>query len=490
MTGPVAGRGEVLLAALAGALTVAGFAPFGLFPLPLLTLALLFRAWRRAGTALASAILGYAWGLGFFLAGVSWVYVSMHDVGGMAAPLAALATLLFCAYLALFPALAGWVFRRWSGAGIVFPSLLAAAAWTMAEWLRGWLFTGFPWLALGYSQAPPSPLAGFAPLLGSYGLAFLAALAAALLGFGGRRPGPAVAVAALFGAGFLLRGIAWSQPVGDAVSVSLLQGNIPQTLKWDPERLPLSLETYLRLTERHPARLTVLPETALPLFFDAVPAEVRRGLTRHGDALVGVAVRSRDGGYTNGAVALTPDLRASAYAKVHLVPFGEYIPPGFSWFFDLVRIPMSDFSAGPANQAPLAVAGQRLAPTICYEDLFGEELLRFLPSATLLVNLSNTAWFGDSLAQPQHLQIAQVRSAETGRPMLRATNTGMTAAIAADGTVAAVLPPFTVGALRVEVQGYQGTTPYMRSGNLTVLLLSASVLVGAALRRKKPAPGD
>ena len=484
-------RREAGLAALGGALTVGGFAPFGLFPLPFLTLAWLLRAWQRAASPAAAAGLGYAWGMGFFLAGVSWVYVSMHDVGGMAAPMAALATLLFCAYLALFPALAGWLFRRRAGAGIAAPALLAASAWTLTEWLRGWFLTGFPWLAIGYSQAPPSPLAGFAPLVGSYGLAFLTVLAAGLLGFGWRRRGPAIAVVvALLAGGLALRGIGWTQPTGEPLSVSLLQGNIPQTLKWDPERLPLSLETYLRLAERNPGRLTVLPETALPLFFDTVPEEVRRGLTRHGPALIGVAVRSREGGYTNGAVALAPDLRASAYAKAHLVPFGEYIPPGFSWFFDLVRIPMSDFSAGPPNQAPLAVAGQRLAPTICYEDLFGEELLRFLPSATLLVNLSNTAWFGHSLAQPQHLQIAQLRAAETGRPMLRATNTGMTAAIAADGTVAAVLEPFTVGALKVQVHGHQGATPYMHAGNLPVLLISAAVLVGAALRSPKAAPGD
>ncbi|MBL8487066.1 MAG: apolipoprotein N-acyltransferase [Rhodocyclaceae bacterium] len=482
-------RRDALLAALSGALTVGGFAPFGLFPLPFLTLAWLLRAWRQSPGPAAAAGLGYAWGMGFFLAGVSWVHVSMHDVGGMAAPLAALATVLFCAYLALFPALAGALFRRRDRGGVAAPALLAAATWTLAEWLRGWLLTGFPWLAVGYSQAPPSPLAGYAPILGSYGLAFLTVLAAGLLGFGWRRRGPVVALVALLACGFALRGIAWTQPAGEPLSVSLLQGNIPQTLKWDPERLPLSLETYLRLAERHPAQLTVLPETALPLFFDAVPEEVRRRLTRHGDVLVGVAVRSREGGYTNGAVSLAPDLRASAYAKVHLVPFGEYIPPGFSWFFDLVRIPMSDFSAGPPDQPPLAVAGQRLAPTICYEDLFGEELLRFLPSATLLVNLSNTAWFGRSLAQPQHLQIAQLRSLETGRPMLRATNTGMTAAIAADGTVAAVLEPFTVGALKVQVQGHRGSTPYMHAGNLPVLLISFSVLVGAALRGKNAAPG-
>jgi apolipoprotein N-acyltransferase len=458
-----------------GAATVLGFAPFGLFPLPLLTLAGLFALWRRSGSPLAAALLGYAWGLGFFLAGVSWVYVSLHDVGGMAAPLAALATLLFCGYLALFPAAAGLLFRRGASADLLHPlrdALLVAGLWTLAEWLRGTLFTGFPWLALGYSQSPPSPLAGYAPLLGSYGLAFVAALLAALLAFAWRRFWPMLLIVVLIAFGFALRGIAWTQPVGEPLTVALLQGNVPQSLKWDPNRLALSIETYLRLAHEHPAQLTVLPETAIPLLFDEVPRDVLRDLTANGEAVLGVAVRTMQGGYVNGAVALKPELRSQGYAKSHLVPFGEFVPPGFAWFFDLVRIPMSNFTAGPARQPPLVVAGQKIMPNICYEDLFGEEIIRALPEATLLLNLSNTAWFGDSLAQPQHLQIAQLRALETGRPMLRATNTGMTAAVAPDGTVSAVLAPFTRDALRVEVRGYQGDTPFGRRGNWPILLLA------------------
>jgi apolipoprotein N-acyltransferase len=474
-------------ALLLGAATVLGFAPFGLFPLPLLTLALLFRMWRAAPTPRTAAWLGFAWGLGFFLAGVSWVYVSLHDVGGMIAPLAAFATLLFCAYLALFPALAGYVFRRVASAEFSAPraALIVAGLWTLAEWLRGTLLTGFPWLALGYSQSPPSPLAGYAPLLGSYGLAFIVALLAALLGFGWRRFWPALIVVGLVTFGFVLRGIGWTEPVGAPVRVALLQGNVPQSLKWDPNRLSLSIETYLRLARENPAQLTVLPETAIPLLFDEVPREVLRGLTANGEALLGVAVRTTQGGYANGAVALQPGGSSQGYAKSHLVPFGEFVPPGFAWFFGLVRIPMSNFTSGPPRQPPLAVAGQKIMPNICYEDLFGEEILRALPEATLLVNLSNTAWFGDSLAQPQHLQIAQLRALETGRPMLRATNTGMTAAIAPDGTVAAVLAPFTRDALRVEVRGYRGATPYGQRGNGPALLLALLACLAALRGRRK-----
>ncbi|HTY98603.1 MAG TPA: apolipoprotein N-acyltransferase [Rhodocyclaceae bacterium] len=469
-------KGPVAAALLLGAATVLGFAPFGIYPLPLVTLALLFHLWRKCDHGPMAALLGFAWGLGFFLTGVSWVYVSLHDVGGMALPLAALATLLFCAYLALFPALAGYAFRRWLAGGITAQALLAAGAWTLADWLRSWLLTGFPWLAVGYSQGPPSPLASYAPIIGVFGVEFLAVLAAALLAFGWKRFWPAAAVVAVIGAGFGLRGLGWTEPVGEPLTVALLQGNIPQSLKWEPEHLPLSIDTYTRLAAKHPAKLTVLPETAIPLMFDDIPRDVLRDLTRNGDLLLGSAARVRRNGeidgYSNSAVALTPSFEAEGYAKTHLVPFGEFIPPGFGWFFALVNIPMSDFTAGPPGQKPLEIAGQRIMPNICYEDLFGDQILAGLPTATLLVNLSNTAWFGDSLAQPQHLQIAQMRALETGRPWLSATNTGMTAALAPDGTVSAVLAPFTADALTVSVRGYQGLTPFAQAGNLPALLLA------------------
>ena len=474
-----------------GAFCVLGFAPFdawfAVWPVPTLALGGLFLLWRRAATAREGLLLGLAWGAGCFLFGASWVYVSLSQFGGMAPPAAAAATLLFCLYLALFPALVGGLFLRWRS-NTARDVWLFAGLWTLTEWLRGTLFTGFPWLAVGYSQSPPSPLAGWASVLGVYGVGFIVALIGALLGemriTGWRRPRAWVPILLLLGLGGLLRAMDWTQPAGAPVTVSLLQGNVPQSLKWDPKRLPLSVDTYMKLARMHPANLTVLPETAIPLYFSEVPREVLRGLTGHGDALIGVAIGTTDGGYTNGAVALTPQLAAHAYAKRHLVPFGEYPPPGFAWFFNFARIPMSNFTAGPPRQEPLEVAGQRIAPNICYEDLFGEELLGALPAATLLVNLSNTAWFGDSLAQPQHLQIAQLRAIETGRVMLRATNTGMTAMVAANGTVAAALPPFVTDALVVQAQGRSGLTPYARWGNLLALLIAVGASL-TALRRKK-----
>jgi apolipoprotein N-acyltransferase len=469
-----------------GAFCVLGFAPFdthfAVWPAPTFALGGLFFLWRKAATPREAILLGLAWGAGCFLFGVSWIYVSLSQFGGMAPPAAAGATLLFCLYLALFPALAGGLFRRWRR-NTQRDTLLFAGLWTLTEWLRGTLFTGFPWLAIGYSQSPPSPLAGWASVLGVYGVGFIVALLAGLIVSGWRRPATWVAILLLLGLGGLLHRMDWTQPAGNPITVSLLQGNVPQSLKWDPKRLPLSIDTYLQLAETHPAPLTVLPETALPLFFNEVPREVLRGLTRHGSALIGVAVSTTDGGYTNGAVALTPELAARAYAKRHLVPFGEYAPPGFAWFFRFVNIPMSDFTAGSPHQKPLAIAGQRIAPNICYEDLFGDELLGALPAATLLVNISNTAWFGDSLAQPQHLQIAQLRAIETGRVMLRATNTGMTAMVGPNGVIAAALPAFTTGALVVAAQGRSGLTPYARWGNRLALLIAVGACLTALRRR-------
>jgi apolipoprotein N-acyltransferase len=478
-----------LLAALfLGAVTVAGFSPFGLFPLPFVTLMLLFMLWRGAATPRYAALLGFFWGLGFFLAGVSWVYVSLHDIGEMAVPLAAAATLLFCAYLSLFPALAGYAFKRFSlGTGTASSAwrtaLLAAGSWTLCEWLRGWLLTGFPWLSLGYSQVGPSPLSGFAPLLGSYGVGFVLVMIAALCACSWWRWQTWVVITLVFVAGLMLKLVQWTELTGVPVTVSLLQGNIAQSLKWDPQRLDLSLGKYQRLASEHPATLVVLPETAIPLLFDQIPQEYLQTLADNRELLLGAAMRSGNDSYANAAVVLNRSGAHGSYTKTHLVPFGEYVPPGFGWFFNLVRIPMTDFAVNQKQQRPIDIANLKVALNICYEDLFGEEIIRQLPEATVLINLSNTAWFGHSLAQPQHLQIARMRAIETGRPMLRATNTGMTAAIDPDGSVSAVLPAFAEGALTVDVQGYKGATPYVRIGNYGVLLLAMLAMFPALVQK-------
>ena len=468
-----------------GALCVAGFAPLAWFFLPPLMLALLFVLLRQAASPREAALTGWSFGAGLFLTGVSWIYVSLSVFGGMPMWLAGTAAVLFCAFLALYPALAAWLFRRRLPAAGWRQALWFAALIATVDWLRGWIFTGFPWLAFGYSQTPPSPLAGYAPLLGVYGLSLLVALCAALLTQ--RRGLLVVAAIAALGAG--LRQAEWTEPEGAPVSVTLLQGNVPQEMKFRPERFAETLHRYASLVERHPAQLTLLPETAIPAFIDQVPADYLEhlaGLARrtHGDLIVGTISGDRQA-YRNSAVSLGTS-PSQHYSKQHLVPFGEFIPEGFAWFMAQANIPMSSFSRGPAAQPPLQVAGTEVAVNICYEDAFGEEIIQALPAAGILANLSNTAWFGRSLAQPQHLQIARLRALETGRPMLRATNTGMTAIITPRGEVDAVLPPFTTGALQGSVQPHRGLTPYARFGNLAALLLIVLAALGAQLGRHRP----
>jgi len=482
-------RGAALTAFAAGAAAVAGFAPAGWSALAPLSLALLAHLWLSAESPRRAARLGFLFGLGHFGLGVSWIYVSLHDFGDMPAPLAALATVLYCAYLALFPALVGSLQARLGVGRTARLLLVIPALWTVSEWLRGWLLGGFPWLAQGYAQID-APLAGFAPLLGVYGVSLALALLAGLLVLlatakDRARFSAAAGIVLLLATGGMLRTVEWTAAAGEPLQVALVQGNIAQSLKFDPARYAATLETYGRLVEQSQARLTVLPETAIPRFLDAVDARYLDRLARHaraqnGDLLLGVPLSDRSGRYFNSVVTLGVSPPQS-YSKSHLVPLGEFVPPEFGWIVHVLRIPLSDFSRGPESPEPLAVAGERVAVNICYEDAFGEEIIRQLPQATLLVNVSNVAWFGDSLAPEQHLQISRMRALETGRSMLRATNTGVTAIIDPHGKVSGRLPQFTEGVLEGTVQGYTGATPYARFGNAAALALAAAFLLAAFL---------
>ncbi len=483
----------LLYAALAGAGSVFAFAPFGVFALALPALGVLVWLLERAATLRAGFLLGLSWGFGAFVAGVSWLYVALNHHGGLAMPLAALAIALFCGYLALYPALVGGLYVRLRRAdeGLWRRALRFAALWVLGEWLRGVLLTGFPWLAIGYSQTPPSPLAGFLPLFGVYGvgglLAWLAALGALLPWRSPQRWRPLLAVVGLLLLGAGLRLWAWTEPVGTALKVALVQTNIAQALKWSPEHYLEVLRLNARLVRDTAADLVVLPESTLPALAEQLPegyldllASFARA--RGGDVVLGLFLRGEgEGGggpgpIHNAALSLGSAPRQT-YAKQHLVPFGEYSPPLFGWFYRLIDLPMSDQTRGRPDQPPMQFGDQRVALNICYEDLFGAELLRSLPQASLMLNLSNLAWYGDSFAQPQHLQIARVRALETGRPMLRSTNTGMTAVIRPDGQLGPVLPAFEEGVLYAEVQGHQGLTPYARWGNTAALALASLALL-------------
>jgi apolipoprotein N-acyltransferase len=475
-----------VIAFLAGAATVLAFAPVGMYPLALATFAVLIHLWLAAPPR-RCFWSGFWFGAGLFGGGVSWVYVSLSQFGGMPAPLAGLATVLFCALLALFTGAAGWLQARIPAAPTVRACLLVPAAWTLAEWLRSWVLSGFPWLSAGYA-AVGWPLQGYAPLLGVFGLSFFTLALAGLawrIVLLPRKPLFALLAVALLAGGQALRGVEWSVPSGEPVSVALLQGNIAQEMKFRPERYARILDTYARLAEETSARLIVLPETAVPRFYDSVEPEYLARLEaaarrNRGDLLLGVPYRTSQRDYYNSVISLGSSPR-QAYHKVHLVPFGEFVPPGFAWTLRLIDIPLSDFSRGAREQSPLAAAGQRIAMNICYEDAFGDEIARRLPEASLLVNVSNVAWFGDSLAPAQHLQMQRLRAIETARMHLTAANTGITAVIDRDGRVMDRLPQFVEGRLDAAARGYAGLTPYAAARDWPMVILSLVILAGATV---------
>ncbi len=424
----------------------------------------------------AAAARGLLFGLGWLAGTFWWLFISMHVYGGLPAPLAVLAVLGLAGFLGLYYAAAAAAVRYARPAGSVVHALLWAAAWTLAELARGLWFTGFPWGAAGYAHVD-GPLAVFAPWIGVYGIGALAVFAAALMAgvLAGRSVVPGLLSLALLagGAGLLAR-FDLPDPAGavpEPLTVTLLQGNIPQDEKFQPGTgIDQALFWYgeqLRLAQ---APLVVAPETALPLLPEQLPIGYWQALQKRfasggQAALFGVPLGSLREGYTNAAVGMLPDeLAPYTYAKHHLVPFGEFIPPLFRWFTELMNIPLGDFTRGAVGQASMVLGPQRLAPNICYEDLFGEELAaRFRDPAqapTIFVNISNIAWFGDTVAIDQHLAISRMRSLEFRRPMLRATNTGATAIIDASGRVTDALPRLTRGTLTGQVHGRSDITPY------------------------------
>ena len=484
-------KNNLILSFLVGAICVFGFAPFGFFPVPIVALAVIFILFQQVHKPLIAAWIGFAFGLGLFSAGISWVYVALHDYGEMQMFLALSATLLFCAFLALFTALVGYVQAIFPVSVRLRALLVMPAIWVLVEWVRGTIFTGFPWLTLGYAQSD-SPLAGYAPLLGVYGVSLLVAVSAGLMAYSYNFRSFRISMlmlVALWGTGMAFRAVNWTHPIGEPFSVALLQGNIPQRIKFDENALVGTLESYRRLVLESEARLIVLPETAFPLLRREVPQHLVEQLRDHakrngGDVLIGSFDHDKDGYYNSVFTLGSAD--EQQYRKHHLVPFGEFIPfrPLLGWFVNgVLNIPMGDLARGGQMQPPLQVAGQQVAPDICYEDVFGEEVIRHLPKASVLLNMTNDAWYGESHAAEQHNQISQMRALETGRMMLRATNTGVTSIIGSDGAVMQKLPQHQQSILLGMAQGYSGSTPYVRWGNSGVMVLIVFMLAYAWTRR-------
>lgn len=493
MRGLVGKRGDII-ALLAGAILPLAFAPFHYGVLAVVSLALLFACWIEV-SARRIFWRGALFGIGMFGVGVSWVHVSIYEYGGVSLGLSLFLTALFVVVLALFPAIMAWLGAKyrersapWSPAVtllLLFPSL-----WTLSEWVRGWFLTGFPWLSVGYSQLE-SPLAGFAPLAGVYGVSWFTAfsagaivlLASVIRHNRGQALSLAVGMSGLWVAGFLFKQIEWSRPAGPPINVALIQGNISQELKWLQDVRDPTIRLYKGLTEQNwESDLIIWPETALPGFYhreqELLAALGEEARAHKADILLGVlSLDETTGHYYNSVVSVGE--QETFYHKHHLVPFTEYLPLKglLGGLVDFMQVPMSDFTAGDPYQPLIQAAGYKIGVSICFEDAFGEEAIRSLPEAALLVNVSNDAWFAGSLAPQQHLQLAQMRAVETARPLLRATNTGMTAIVDHKGKIQAAAPPYEIAVLKGKVQPMAGTTPYVRLGNWPVIILSTLALL-------------
>jgi len=525
-------KGRLSLGLLAGgALHALSFAPdplpqWALSPLQLCTMAWLVTSVWRAPTGLFAARRAWFFALGHFVVGLYWLTISMHVYGYMPMPLAIVALIALSAYLALFASLAAWLVHQIKAvsqsslSATLWSSFAWASAWTVTEWLRATLFTGFPWLNIGYAHVD-SWFAGWSSVLGLYGMTFVTAFsAAAIAALVGTRVRNQTSLRALVGvlailfalSGLILGQIKWTSPAGSPLVARLVQGNVDQGVKFTPDHLYKIILEHLRLAATPvPAgspqpQVVLLPETVMAVFQHQIaPAAWQAWIdiakAQRSTLLIGSALYdTKSGAYTNSVIGidgattaqqLSNATMAQRYDKSHLVPFGEFVPFGFRWFVDLMSIPLGDFTRGTSKQKPFVIDGQRLAPNICYEDIFGEELLHAVrgtagtqDGATILANFSNLAWFGDSWALRQHWQMSRLRAIETSRPMLRATNTGATGAIDHRGRDIARLPPNRVGVLDTTIQGQHGLTPYVRLGNGLILGLAVLILFAAWWRRK------
>ena len=492
MQNTLTGKTGDVIALLGGLLFPLAFAPFFLFPLSILCLAALFITWSCASPGRV-AWRAFLFGFGMFSVGVSWIYVSLHTFGNMPMMLAAVSVAGLIALLSLFPAVGAYVQARIArGHSITAMTLLMPAGWMLAEWLRDWVLTGFPWLSAGYSQVN-SWLGHFAPWVGVYGVSLVVALCAGLLTAIVLNPRKFAAKGVLmiifiFTLAWAADRVQWSTAEGEPLRVALVQGNIPLIAKWQPDESLRIRDLYLQTSLTLPDRdLIVWPESALPFFVDEVGDEFWQELRKHpADFIFGLLEREPGGTpYYNSVVAVSDELEF--YRKKHLVPFGEFLPfkPLFSWVIGRLEIPMADFTSWQAPQPALTAAGQQASISVCYEDAFPLGVRTALPQATLLVNVSEDAWFGDSLAPHQRLQIAQMRAMETARPFVRAANTGVSAVIDPRGKIVTQTPQFQFAVLQSHVQPMSGATPFVRFGNYPMLILMVVLAVAGTLSTRR-----
>ena len=485
-------------AGLAGCLLPLSFAPFHLYGLAPVLLAGLFFLWDGQQRREA-AWRGFWFGFGAFAAGTYWLYISIHIFGGAPLWVAVLLMLGLVWLMGMYVALCGYLVASLQPGSMVLRwCVMWPACWTLVEWLRSWLFSGFPWLSIGYGQID-GWLHAWAPVAGVFAVSLVTVMIAGVLltlvrgNTLDRKIAAAIAVV-IIGSTWSIHDRDWTSATDQDLRVRLIQGSISQDRKWLPEQLQPTLELYTELTfatgdSQSTPDLTVWPEVAVPAiayrvqdFLDNVAAQASaRGM----QIFLGVLTYDFDDKQIHNSLIAIGE-QSGVYHKRHLVPFGEFFPvPAFvrEWM-RLSGMPSQDTGTGERIQEPLRVGDIQLAPSICYEDVFGSEQLDFLPAAEMLVNVSNDAWFGDSVAPHQHLQMARMRALEAGRFMLRATNTGITAVISPRGTIVHESPQFETHVLDAVVQPYVGQTPYMRMGNYSVVAICL-VLIGVAIYRSR-----
>ena len=486
------------VALAAGASLTLSFAPFEWWPVAVLAPALLMWLWQDA-TPRRAAVLGFWFNFGTFSVGTYWLYISLQLIGHAPVPLALLLMLALAAIMGAYHALLGWIAAKFFPVrGVVRWLIAIPSAWLLIEWWRSWFLTGFGWLALGYSHTDNWLGQGLAPVIGQYGLGLLTVVMAGglvtlLLGSQRERIAAVAVLLIIWVAAFALRGAEWTKPYSHPITVAVVQGAVPQDEKWIAGNLESILELYkTRTREAHGADLIVWPESAIPDlvnyhigYFRDVYAEA----SAKDSSLVMGAMHAEVNPKTgeeevfNSVLAMdrsTPGV--GWHNKHHLVPFSEFFPvPGFirNWL-RLQGLPYASFNRGAAQQEPLEAAGQRIAAGICYEDAYGSTLLPVMPRATMLLNVTNDSWFGHSTARYQHLQISRLRAMETGRPMVRAANDGVSAVIGAHGEIVASAPEYEAIVMRARVQPRIGLTPYARTGNWPMVCLALVFSIAAA----------
>ena len=493
-----------LIVFIAGAFLALAFSPVDFYFLAVLSPAVLFYSLLFAMPRRA-AWLGWWFGLGYFGVGVSWGFVAINVFGHSSIFISVILTFIGVSFMAAYVSLQSYVsvlfIKKISLENtkiiilIVFPLF-----WALLEWFRGWFLTGFPWLSLGYSQTN-SFLSGYASVLGVYGISLLTALSSSLL----LMPllyknmkamfSTLLAISLIWFGGYFLSFVNWTKTTGEPLKVSLVQGNVEQQTKWEPSHFEKRKQIYLSLTQKHwDSDLVLWPENSLTVFHHQLKNNFLSDLAKEAgkqntDVILGLPVldQKNNNYFSSLLVVNKSDKETQFYHKNHLVPFGEYVPfasllRGLISFFDL---PMSGFTPGLYEQKVLLAAGQKIAPTICYEDAFGEDLIRFLPEATLLLNASNNAWYGDSFAPHQHLQISQMRALETGRDMMRVTTNGVSALINYQGDIISRSPQFEAHVVTGYVQPRLGATPYVQGGNIFVLIVIFTGLVGSVFYTRK-----